>query len=186
MNKKILLGSLIAATLCSGNVMAKNPHPTDTDPVTGLCSLFDEGDVFLSWVDLLDEGEKYGGDLEIDFSVDYLCLDASEGTLDLSVEIDLDQDEESILSYSCDGSLCTASAVAEGDMGWVSAVQAAIDAAAAAACGGVEFVDTVGDPELDSISFSVKEMNPGPGKSQDKVKAKVEVAPEPDSECPEV
>ena len=183
MNKKLLLASLIAATLSSANVMAKNPHPSDTDPVTGLCSLFQDGNVFLSWDDQLDEGEKYGGDLEIDFSVDYACVEPyEEGVLNLSVEIELDMDEEAILSYGCDGSVCNASAVFEGDMGWENEVLAAAEAAVLAAC-GADNIDSVGAPSYDRISFSVKEMNPGPGKSQDKVKSKVEVWPEPDNVC---
>ncbi len=52
----------------------------------------------------------------------------------------------------------------------------------AAACGGAEFVDEYSDT-IPNISFSVKEMNPGPGNSQDKVKAKIDIYPVATNEC---
>ncbi len=66
--------------------------------------------------------------------------------------------------------------------GWGSEYDAAVDAAVAGACGGVENVDSYNDL-ISGISFGIKEMNPGPGKSQDKIKVKIEIYPTADSEC---
>ncbi len=186
MKKLLLASSLLAAIVVSGNAFAKKPHPTDTDPVTNLCSVFEEGDVWVFWDDSLDPGEKFGGDMEVDVEIDYVCDDTSEGTLFLTVEVELDKDEEAALSYSCDGEGCSAHSLYEDEFGWGPIVYEAVDTAIStdvvAACGGEELV--VGsDTEITNISFGVKEMNPGPEKSQDKVKAKIDIYPEADNEC---
>ena len=180
MRKFFSIAACAAIVMFAGSTLAKNPHPTDTDPVTGLCSVYLDGDVWLFWDDNLDPGEKYGGDMEIETSVLYTCVGGSETELLLSVDVGLDQDEDSSLPYTCDGIYC--SAHSEYDFDWGPEYDAAVDAAVTAACGGV--VNVVGYSDtISSISFGVKEMNPGPGKSQDKIKAKIEVHPIPNAEC---
>lgn len=180
MRKFISVAACAAIVMFAGSTLAKNPHPTDTDPVTGLCSFFIEGDVWLYWDDTLDEGEKYGGDMEIETSVLYTCIGGSETELLLSLEVDLDQDEAASLSYACDGTLCGAHS--DYDIDWGPDYDAAVDAAVAAACGGAVNVEGYSD-EISSLSFGVKEMNPGAGRSQDKIKAKIEIYPLPNAEC---
>ncbi len=180
MRKLFSVAAMAAILMFTGSALAKNPHPIDTEPVTGLCRVFFEGDVWLDWDDTLDEGEKFGGDLEVETTVLYTCTGEPEAELMLSVEVGLDQDEDASLSYSCDGTFC--SAHSDYTEGWGSEYDAAVDAAVAAACGGVENVDSYNDL-ISSISFGIKEMNPGPGKSQDKIKVKIEIYPTADSEC---
>ena len=180
MNKLLSAAACAATLVFAGSAIAKNPHPTDTDPVTGLCSIFSADDVWLFWDDTLGEREKFGGDMEIDTSILYTCDGQSEAELLLSVEVELDQDETSPLSYTCDGTTCSAHSEYGAD--WGPVYDAAVETAVTAACGGVENV--VGFEDLiSSISFGIKEMNPGRGKSQDKVKVKIEIYPEPDLEC---
>ncbi len=186
MNKLHLVICFLAAMLINGFVFAKQPHPADTDPVTNLCSVYDEGDVWLFWDDTLGPGEKFGGDMEVDVEIDYQCDDASVGTVFMSVEIELDQDEDAPLSYSCDGVDCGAHSIFEDEFGWSpileSAVDAAIGADVVAACGGEELIEDV-IVDITNISFGIKEMNPGPGNSQDKVKAKIDIFPVADNAC---
>ena len=192
MSNKFVLISLVATIFLSSSAFAKQPHPDDTDPVTGLCSTLGDGgdnpyDIWVHWDDnlALDGSEKYGGDMEIDTEVTYICSDGSEGTLNLSLEIELEQDENSVLPYHCDGVSCSAHSFYDsGENSWGTSFNEMVESSAIAACTDIGLESHSSSKHR--ISFGVKEMNPGPGKSQDKVKAKIVIYDDevdPTNEC---
>ncbi|MFT5139709.1 MAG: hypothetical protein ACI9H8_001407 [Lysobacterales bacterium] len=180
--KRKILSAAIASTFAvvyADDSAASKPAFNDIDPPTNFECEYDaeSEDGVTAWWDDNGEGDKYGGDLDLDVHYFVECEDgfSTDGTT--HIELDLDTDSDAAWGYFCEDGFCHANATWD-EIG--EAVDESVDPEAI--CAAHDGIDDFGwiptfDEEgfFDSINADIKSIDPGKGRgSQNKTKDSAE------------
>jgi hypothetical protein len=180
--KKKLISSVIASAAAMSAVMAVNAapkpnaavgldNPLDTPPP----SCEQTGDGFdAHWYDPDDDegNTKYGGDIEFEALLSFVCEDyeeSFEGSETATVDVDLSQDESDPFFYECESTGEEEQVVCWASIDWEDISSAVNDAAEDRFAEQQDECEEQGGyfvtwgSTLESVAFGVKEMNPGHG-----------------------